>query len=55
MTFLATWPASNRIPAGCEAYDTEASALVKARAMTAAGVAHCVVYEIDDREIERAS
>ena len=55
MTFLASWPASNRIPAGCDAFDTEAAALVKARAMTAAGVPHVVVYEVDDREIERAS
>lgn len=51
MTFLATWPASNRTPAGCEAFDSENRALVKARAMTATGTPHVVVYEISDDQI----
>ena len=51
MTWLATWPSSNRVPAGCEAYDTENAALVKARAVTAAGAPHVVVYEISDTHI----
>lgn len=55
MTYLATWPASNRTQAGCEAFDTESAALVKARAMTNAGAPHAVVYEIEDRNIERES
>lgn len=53
--FLATWPGSPKTPAGCEAFETEAAALVKARQMTAHGAAHVVVYEIDDDRIEKAS
>ena len=52
MTWLATWPSSNRIPAGCEAYDTEHAALVKAGHMTAAGVPRVVVFEIPDEHID---
>ena len=53
--FLATWPQSKAAPAGCDAYETEAAALVKARDMTARGVPHVVVYEVSDEQIEEAS
>lgn len=52
MTYLATWPATTNTPAGCDAFDTESAALVKARAMTARGCPHVVVYEVSDDQIE---
>lgn len=55
MTYLATWPGSNAAPAGCDAFETEAAALVKAREMTAKGAPHCVVYWVSDEQIERTA
>lgn len=51
MTFLATWPASNASPAGCDAFDTERAALAWAQRLTARWVPSVVVYEVDDERI----